>query len=303
MWRFVQISDPHLGSYTDGVWNNRFLCTMMPDVMRCLRRDLAKVQPEFILATGDLASQPTRDATFAARDFMDWLGIPYYPMGGNHDLVVEDSRGWFREAYRAQLPGDSISYSFDHKNLHFCVLDPHWKWLDGSLHGYSENITSDVMHTDNGRPHWAVPEEQLAWLEEDLTQHRGTPTIVASHYPAIPIPERTRRAGMKESGGLDNGDELVALLRRYPNVKAFFSGHYHMNIIEEDKGFTHVITGALPEYPIEYREVLVYEDRLEISTLGLSDPSFAAESLIPGNGWTAGRSQDRTATIPLTIPT
>lgn len=303
MWRFVHITDPHLGSYTNGIWNNRFLCTMMPDVMRCLKRDLAKLQPEFILATGDLASQPTRDAMFAARDFMDWLGFPYYPMGGNHDLVVEQSREWFLDAFRAHLPGHSLNYSFDHKNLHFCVLDPYWKWSDGSLHGYSENVQSDTMHTENGRPHWAIPEDQLAWLEQDLDRHASTLTIVACHYPAIPIPERTAKPGMKDSGELDNGGELIAVLRRHPQVKALFSGHFHMNIIVEDEGFTHVITGALPEYPTEYREVLVYDDRLEITTLGLSDPSFAAESLIPGNGWTAGRAADRSATIPLTTPT
>ena len=82
MWRFVQISDQHLGSQIDGQWNNRFLCSMMPDVIRCLKRDLTGLQPEFILATGDLSSQQTRDAMFAARDLLDSLGFPYYPMGG-----------------------------------------------------------------------------------------------------------------------------------------------------------------------------------------------------------------------------
>ena len=298
MWRFVHITDPHLGSYADGRWNNRFICTMMPDVMRCLRRDLAKLQPDFILVTGDLASQPTRDAVFAARDFMDWLGFPYYPMGGNHDFVVEGSRDWFREAYQAHLPGDTFHYSFDHNNLHFCVLDPHWKWLDGSLHGFSETTQPDVAHTDDGRPHWAVPDAQLAWLEEDLERNAKTPTVIACHYPAIPIPERTAKPGMRNAGELDNGGELVALMKRHPQVRAVFSGHFHMNIVEQDDELSHIITGALPEYPTEYRDVCVYADRLEVRTVGLSDPSFAARSLIPGQAWTAGQASDRAVTIP-----
>ncbi len=72
-----------------------------------------------------------------------------------------------------------------------------------------------------------------------------------------------------------------------------------MHFIEVRDGITHVCTGALPEYPTEYRDICVYEDRMEVTTRGLSDASFAARSLIPGNEWTAGEPEDRTATISL----
>lgn len=300
MWRFVHVSDLHLGSQTDGRWNNNVICSMMPDVMRCLRLDLAKLQPDFILATGDLSSHPTRDAMFAARDFMDWLGFPYCPMGGNHDFLLKESRDWFREAFHAHLPSKDLHYAFDHENLHICVLDPHWKWADASLHEYSENMVPDAMYSGKSRPHWLVPREQLDWLDADLKQNAGTPTIIGCHYPAVPIPERIARPGMRNAGELDNGDELVALLKNHPQVRAIFSGHFHMNLIIQGDGPTHIITGSLPEYPTEFREVRVYDDRLEIAAVGLSDPSFAARSLIPGNGWTAGQAADRRVTIPLT---
>ncbi len=299
MWRFVQISDPHLGSNSDGRWNNNFVCTMMPDVMGCLRRDLARLKPDFILATGDLASQPTRDAMFVARDFMDWLGYPYYPMGGNHDFVVEESRDWFREAFHAHLPSPEMHYSFDHENLHFCVLDPYWIWSDGSLHGYSEKYVDELMQTVNDRPHWMVPETQLAWLEEDLKRNASKPTIIASHYPAVPIPERTLRPGIMNAGELDNGGEVIEVLKRHPQVRAVLSGHFHMNLVVQEGGLTHVITSALPEYPTEYRDVCVYEDRMEIKSVGLSDPSFSTRSLRPGGSFTAGQPCDRLVTISL----
>ena len=300
MWRFVQISDPHLGSQVDGLWNNRFLCTMMPDVMRCLRRDLAALKPDFILATGDLSSRHTRDAMFAARDFMDWLGFPYYPMGGNHDFVIEASRPWFREAFHAHLPSERMFYSFDREDLHVVVLDPLWAWSNGLEMEYSEQGSPDVGAQADQRPVWVVPDAQLEWLDRDLQAHAGTATIVACHYPAIEIPERMRRPGMRDAGSLSNGKELIAALRRHPQVRAIFSGHLHMNIIVEDGGLTHVVTSALPEYPSEYREVQVYEDRLEIRSRALSDPSFAARSLVPNNGWTAGQACDRRATVSLT---
>lgn len=299
MWRFVQISDPHLGSLVDGEWNNRFLCTMMPDVVSCLRRDLARLKPDFLLVTGDISSQNTRDAMFAARDLVDSLGYPYYPMGGNHDFVLEESRQWFIEAFGAQLVDGDTVYSFTHKNLHGCVLDPWWQWSDGGLVPFSEKTVNNNINTMTCGARWAVPPHQLAWLEEDLASHPALPTIVAVHYPAIPIPERMKRPGIKDAGHLSNGALLIELLQRHPQVKAIFAGHIHMHCIEHINGLTHVITGALPEYPIEYRDIQVYPGRIEIHTCPLSDASFATRSLIPGKEWTAGMNGDRQTTIPL----
>ena len=299
MWRFIQISDPHLGSTVDGRWNNAFLCTMMPDVMLCLKKDLAKLNPDFILLTGDIASQQTRDAMFAARDLMDSLGIPYYPMGGNHDFVYPDSRDWFLEAFHAHLPQPRTYYSFDHKGLHFTVLDAWWKWSDDSISQISERSVAERQQRDLKGARWELPEDQLAWLEQDLAKHKKMPTIVSCHYPAIPIPDRLIQPDMQDAGHLENGPDLEAVLHQFPSVKAMFVGHVHMNYIERRNGVFHIATGALPEYPTEYRDVNVYPDRLEVYTKGLSDTSFANRSLIPGKEWTMGQEQDRKAIIPL----
>ena len=299
MWRFVHLSDPHLASSRDGEWNNRFLCTMMPEVMSCLSQDLGKLGADFILATGDIASTQTREAMFEARDQMDSLGVPYYPMGGNHDFVVPESRDWFLEAFAERLPVQETGYSFTHKNLHFCVLDAWWLWGDGTVSEVSEASVSANLDESLAGARWTVPPHQFTWLEEDLSAHAEMATVIALHYPLVPIPARMERPGFKNGGCLDNGDALLSLLRRFPQVKAVFSGHVHMHFIEPLEGLTQVVTGALPEFPTEYRDVRVYEDRMEVETLGLSDPSFSARSLIPGKDWTAGRTGDRTATIPL----
>jgi 3',5'-cyclic AMP phosphodiesterase CpdA len=291
LWRFVQLTDPHLGSQVDGEWNNRVICTMMPDVMSCLRRDLAELNPEFILATGDLASQQTCDAMFAARDLLDSLGYPYYPMGGNHDFVLPESRQWFLDAFQAHLPSRQTFYSFTYRDLHFAVLDPWWKWPDGRI---TPHMNGNEKHAG-----WEVPGEQLEWLAADLDAHSSLPTLIAVHYPAVPIPQRMHRPSFMNNGFLANGAQLIRLLKARPQVRAVFSGHSHMNYVVHDEGLVHIITSALPEYPIEYRDVQVYEDRLEVRTLGLSNASFAARSLIEGREWTAGEEQDRSVTIPL----
>jgi len=146
---------------------------------------------------------------------------------------------------------------------------------------------------------WEIPQEQMDWLDEDLKKNVDRPCIVSCHYPAVGVPDRLRKNGLKDGGYLQNGEELIALLHKHPQVKAIFAGHLHMHIIEKDDQLTHVATGALPEYPTEYRDVRVFEDRIEVETLGLSDPSFSARSLIPGNDFTAGHPQDRKTTISL----
>lgn len=300
MWRFVHVTDPHLASTRDGVWNNRFLCSMMPEVMECLAGDLQQRQPDFLLVTGDICSHQTREAMMQARGQMDGLGFRYYPSGGNHDFVSVESRDWFLEAFADALPVKSTYYSFTHKSLHFLVLDPWWQWRDGTLAPFSEASVAAALDYTLKDAHWALPPDQFAWMEEDLCAHAGLPTVIAVHEPAVSTPPRMQRPQYNESGALKNGDLMLGLLSRHPQVKAIFSGHIHMHYIEAVNGITQVVTGSLPEFPTEYREVRVYDDRLEIVTHPLSNPDFARRSLIEGKSWTAGEARDRAATIPLT---
>lgn len=299
MWRFVQVSDPHLASNYDGEWNHKVICTMMPQVMECLARDLAALQPDFILATGDIVSSQTHEAMLAARDAMDSLGQPYYPMGGNHDFVVEQSRRWFLDAYSAHLPERRTYYSFTHKNLHFAVLDAWWLWSDDTLSPVSEQSVMEIMDKDIRGARWALPQEQFDWLEQDLRASGDIPAVIAIHYPPIPAPPRIKYDGFRDAGKLENGPQLLEFLARFKQVKAIFTGHVHSNFIEQRHGITQVSTAAMPEFPCEYREIEVYDDRLEVHTRGLSDPSFAARSLIPGHRMTAGMEPDRRVTISL----
>jgi predicted phosphodiesterase len=298
MWRFAHVTDPHLASHRDGEWNNRFICSMMPELMACLKKDLHRHAPEFILATGDICSHQTRDAMFEARDLMDDIEIPYYPMGGNHDFVKPDSRAWFIEAFQKHLPDGNTYFSFSHKNLHFIVLEPWWKWADGTLCPFSEASVAAELDMTLKDAYWVLPPAQFDWMQDDLDRHQGIPTVMASHYPAVPVPPRMQRPGYKDSGPLDNGDMLIKFLEKYPQVFTIFSGHMHMHYIEQIGTIHQVVTGALPEFPIEFRIIDVYNDRLEITTHGLSDPSFVKRSLIPGKEWTRGEERDRSATIP-----
>ena len=291
MWSFVQLSDPQLGGQTDTQEHNRVIRTLMPDIIACLRQDLAEVNPDFILATGDISGEQSRDSVFAARDLLDSLGFQYYPMGGNRDFAREESRVWFLDAFSAHLPIQDTVYSFTHRGLHVCILDPWWRWPDGTL---SPHAADDLPVRE-----WAIPPHQLEWLDRDLSAHASEPTIVGLHSPAADVPTRLRRPGMADHGRIVNADMLGEFLGRHSCVRAVFSGHRHMHYVAPAYGLVHIVTASLPTYPNEYRVVHVYQDRLEVETRGLSDASFAQCSLVSGNEWTAGEEEDRSLTISL----
>ena len=124
MWRFLHVSDPHLGSMTDTGWNNHVICGLMPEVIGCLKRDIQENPPDFMLVTGDLSIEPSRDSIFAARDLLDSFGVPYYPSGGDLDFRLPESRNWFLDAFDASLPGLATYYSFTHKGPAFLRARP-----------------------------------------------------------------------------------------------------------------------------------------------------------------------------------
>lgn len=297
VWRFVQITDPHLASERNGVWNNKFLCSMMPEVMACLKKDLESLAPDFLLVTGDIVSHRSRDAVLRARDMLEALNVPYYPMGGNHDFHSMESRAWFMEAYAHRLPTPNTIYSFVHKNMRFCVLDPWWVWRDGALMPIAEPDIAIQQEETLRDTRWALPPEQFVWLESVLEAFPEHPTCIASHYPIMPLPEHLYQPEYNFAGALENGELLSAVISKYPHVKAVFSGHVHTNAIAEHNGVVHVCTSALPEYPVEFREVVVFPDRMEIKTHGLSDRSFAQRSAIPSREYTSGLDSDRRAVI------
>ena len=298
-WHFVHLSDPHLSSTHDGVWNSRFLCTMMPDLMARLGEDLRALRPDFLLVTGDIVSVKTREGMLAARDGLESLGVPYYPLGGNHDFVLPESREWFLEAFEHRLPERRTFYGFEHRNLRFHVLDAWWEWLDGELHPVPQDKSAEEMDEDLKGLRWGIPGEQFAWLEERLSRPFAGADVVAVHYPSVRVPDRLRFEGFRDGGALVNGERLLALMDRFPRARAVFSGHVHVHFAETLGQVTQVTTGSLPEYPSEYRVVRVFEDRMEAVATPLSDLSFARRSFLPGRELAAGQPQDRSVVIPL----
>jgi len=151
--------------------------TGWPEVRDNVSREMAKLNPSFVLFTGDFIynwdDQNEWDNWLAAaQEFWvddNGLTIPIIPCIGNHEIIYpqpsdydpsEDATNYYEQFY---LPENERWYSLDWgPNLHIIVLD------------------SEVLSTGSGT--WNT---QLSWLENDLAANENIMwKVVIFHRPA-----------------------------------------------------------------------------------------------------------------------
>lgn len=169
---------------------------------------------EFLLHTGDMVNRDAPAEWDTYRKATARFRKPLRVVIGNHELYDGGTSEKFAE--RFGLPG--ASWSFNHKDAHFAVLDN----AEGTI-------------TDSA----------LAWLDRDLAAHpRGkdgiTTLIVAMHIP--PAPEGSRSHGTRYDYE-ERSARLHAILKRH-GVVAVLSGHEHIQHVEDWDGVLLLISGG-----------------------------------------------------------
>ncbi len=217
---FLQLSDPQFGMFTA----DHDFAQETANFERAVTH-VNRLQPDFVVITGDLVNRPGDEAQMDEYDRIRGLidpAIPVYDMPGNHD-VADAPTPEHLAAYRQRYMRDR--YVFRHKNLFGIVLN------------------SSLIHTPDNAP--ADAAEQEAWLRTELANARASDArhiVVFQHHPwflssatepdeyfNIPIARRT---------------PLLALLRD-AGVRTLVSGHYHRNAVVSDGGFDAIVTGAV----------------------------------------------------------
>jgi len=188
---FVQLSDTHIG-FSDP--------TINPDADGTLTKAVAAVNalpdaPDFVVFTGDLTHSTDdpverRKRLTQFRDIAAGLKVKDVKfMPGEHDASLDRGKA-FGEFFGA------THYTFDHKGLHFIVLD---------------NVSD---------PAALIGDAQLQWLAADLAKlDRRQPIVVLTHRPLFELyPEwdwATR-----------DGQKAIDLLSPFEYVTVFY-GHIH----------------------------------------------------------------------------
>jgi hypothetical protein len=187
---FLQLSDTHWGF--EGAPN--------PDAKGTLPKTIAAVnsleqRPDFIIFTGDLTHTTDNPVERRRRlaEFKQIVGelkaktVRFMP--GEHDASLDNGKA-FQEFF------GKTHYTFDHKGVHFIVVD---------------NVSD---------PRALIGDEQLAWLAADLKrQPAEAPIVVFTHRPLFDLAPQWDWATR-------DGAKAIELLMPHKKVTVFY-GHIH----------------------------------------------------------------------------
>ncbi len=203
------ISDSHL--YPRDV-NDRFVKGLLRAVDDVNAMD---PQPDFVLYGGDLAQLGQREELELGRQILKNLKAPVRMMVGEHDWFLDLGDAW-KEFFGPE------TYSFDHKGVHFVVLNSILQEDFWTARGMSPmERMQTVAGLDNAvQGRFTVGAPQREWLRKDLARFPPSqPVIVFSHSPLY-------KYYRPWNFWTDDAEEVQAILRRFRNVTVIH-GHTH----------------------------------------------------------------------------
>jgi Icc protein len=229
-------------------------------------------ESDFVMFGGDLAQLGKRDELDHGAEMLSHLKGKLYPVMGEHDYYLDLGEYW------SKLYGPHY-YSFDHKGVHFVVLNSIIVNDDWTFRRWpsAERRMLEMAGLDNpnGSP-FMVGEKQREWLRTDLAKiGKETPLVVFSHSPLQKIYKGW-------NFWTDDAEEVQALLQPFKNVTVIY-GHVHQIQYNQigNISFNSVMSTAWPwPYPQSYAQG---ESHLPVLTVPMNraDPFFERDA----TGW------------------
>jgi 3',5'-cyclic AMP phosphodiesterase CpdA len=194
-FRFIVVNDTHHENERSAAFLARTIETMR-----------AGPAPDFCLHLGDLSHHGTEQELAAVKDMFARLGVPFWPVPGNHDYLTQTDRSGYDKVFPERL-----NYWFEHKGWLFVGLD-----------------TTDGVRAEKT----TIQPATLHWVREQLPRwDKQTPMVLFTHFPLGP--NRLRQRPL-------NAEELLALFQDH-NLRIVFSGHHHA-FTQVDRGRTKFLT-------------------------------------------------------------
>ncbi len=249
----------------------------MPNFDRGLIRAVAEAnlmdpKPDFVVYGGDLAQLATKAEIDHGLEIMSGMRYKTHYVMGEHDYYLDLGEYW-----RDQLGPDH--YSFDHKGVHFVILNSiltyddwtHERWSSG------EERMSVMAGLDNpdGSP-FMVGDQQPEWLKNDLAKvSKDTPIVVVSHSPV----QKIYRGW---NFWTEDAEQVQASLKPFDKVTVLY-GHVHQiqyNQIGNISVNSAMATAWPWPYPSSYKQAASHVPRLTVN-MNRADPFFERDA----TGW------------------
>lgn len=248
---FVHVSDTHFGA-TKGYGRDNHLSYPCAVKFVEIVNNLP-VKPDFVVHTGDVATNPDEAAYELAHEVFAALNVPIYYTTGNHDLsrmirqhLPMGPLVWLVDAL------ELLCYRFEVKGYRFLVLD-----------GRAPD------HLD---PHGLLSEAQLEAVQQEAARD-GPPLTVFIHFPIWPL----NSPWMDNHMLILNGDKLhQALLPARERLRGVFHGHVHQSMQTVKDGIVYTAV------PSTYSQFTAWPTDDNANSDPVYPPAFNFVQMLPG---------------------
>ncbi|MFH1749470.1 MAG: metallophosphoesterase [bacterium] len=211
------------------------------NVFKSAIKDINKQKVPFVIHTGDLTAEGSRDQFRIFDKLLEDLIPSIYPTIGNNDIYTDKS------GYNFELFYDNPYYSFDYEDRHFIILD-------------------------NSSAYYGFEWKQQEWLKEDLILNDGKKLILVMHRPLnVPNADLVLEGGNELSDS--NIQTFLKIIDPYKDkIEQIFTGHIH-DFLQYKLGDIPVTVtgggGGEPQFEFvkaepHYLLVKVYTDKIKI---------------------------------------
>lgn len=198
--RLLQISDTHL--FADP--NRDLLGIVTAASFQAVLDAIADlpIAHDVVLATGDLSQDHTAESYQRFASMANNLNKPIHWLPGNHDHRVLMQNELQTAGIRPEMQ----------------LVSEHWQviLLDSQVYG---------------TPHGWLSHLQLEQLETALQQHPEKHALICLHHHTFPV-----GSIWLDQHDLKNANDFLAVLARYPQVRAVLCGHVHQEYDQLHQG-------------------------------------------------------------------
>ncbi|MBE2897569.1 3',5'-cyclic-AMP phosphodiesterase [Pasteurellaceae bacterium TAE3-ERU1] len=220
---------------------------------------------EFILATGDLVQDSSREGYRYFGEEIRALEKPVFWIPGNHD-------------FQPYMVEELAQFAPQISPLKHILVNDHWQIL---------MLDSQVLNV----PHGYLNQYQLDWLQAKLAQYPERFTLVVLHHHIVPT-----RSAWLDQHNLRNASEFLSCLKGHDKIKGIISGHIHHAMDSQWFDYPVMTTPStciqfksdsynfsLGVMPPGWREFTLYEDgRVETQVQRIADNLFVPDLNISG---------------------
>ena len=266
---FGYISDAHIQQ----IEGTKFVRNWDMGLIRTIREaNLLMPKPDFFMFGGDLGQLGKREELDHGLEIMSSLRGKVYYVIGEHDYYLDLGDYW-------QSNIGPLWYSFEHKGVHFIVLNSILTYDSWTHKNWGEllNRMLAMARLDNpeGSP-FMVGDKQLVWLKADLDKvEKNTPVVVFSHSPL----QKIYRGW---NFWTEDAERVQALLKPFDKVTVIY-GHVHQIQYNQigNISFHAMMATAWPwPYPATYAQTTSHLPKLTVP-MNRADPFFERDA----TGW------------------